>query len=65
MKTQIWKITDAQIVAIARAKGRFRVSWKSCDENVMRMCKRLCRDGLLLHGGGKGETFFYPIRETK
>ncbi len=65
MKTQIWKITNEQIVAIARAKGRFRVSWKYRDEHVMRRCKRLCRAGILLHGGGKGETFFYPIREAK
>lgn len=40
-------MTPERIVAIARQKGEFRVSWQYRNDTLRRQCRKLCKLGLL------------------
>jgi len=58
-------LTQEQILAIAKAKGQFRVTLRWRDDALRAKCQKMKRDGLLT-GGRKiihGAVYFYPKKE--
>lgn len=56
-------LSEEQILAIAKAKGEFRVTLRWRDDALRAKCRKMRRDGLL-KGGHKiihRAVYFYPV----
>lgn len=55
-----------RVLSVIRSRGWFDVSWSYHDEPLMRVCKRLCRQGVLrVESDRAGRTVFVAATPEK
>lgn len=59
-------ITPTEILAIAKRKGVFSVTWHYRSEKTLRKCKGLVKQGKLRRGySGCGVFEFHPVEKVR